>query len=515
MPRFPGLIGGSYPDRAIQANPERAINWYPARLDSPGAGAKSAGVMRSKPGLSLFCTLQASYGGTTVTASQIYLLYQVNGTVLCLSDWISDGSPLNKSAFWIINYNGTSTLIGAPILPPGNVATYGWPGMVANQNQVLITCGGGVVVYNLGSNSLTYVSGYTGNGPWGSAALASPCFLDGYFLARQVNSQVYWMSNLNDATTWNGLNFGSAEGQAGNIEAMIVDHRLLWFIMTDHAEAYYDIGGANFPMTRLDGAVIPQGIDATGTLALADNTFFWVSGNSNQGYGQIYRAAGYVPQRVSSYALENAMQSFPTIADASGYCYQENGETFYRADFPSAPGATGQPGAGQTWVLDCGRGLWHERAYWNVGGNYLQRDLAGCHTMLGDMHLVGDYQSGRIYVQSASYSTDNGTPIWRSRITPSIANGGRRTFYGPLTVLVEVDEGLDGNPSSTPALNLQVSNDGGQTWTSAAPQSLGSPSAWNTHLRWPKLGSSFNRAYQFTCTEKLSVTLIDADHEIK
>lgn len=509
MPRLDSLVGGSYPARAVQADSERSINWFPAPLELPGSRTKTNAALVQKPGLALFCALsQAGFGGGTATASAIYALYQVNGRVFALTNYLNNNVLTANSLLWEIFSNGTATIRSTPMGQAAPYTTYGAPAMVANENQLLIAIGGGAYTFNLATNTFAAVS----SPPWGSAYVASPCFLDGYFILRQIASQTYWVSNLNDATTWNALNFGSAEGQAGNIQGMIVDHRLLWFFMTDHAEGYYDAGLATgSPFARLDGAFLAQGLGAVGSLALCDNTFFWVSANTNQGYAQVFRAAGYTPQRISTTALENAMQSFPTVQDATGYAYQENGRLFYRLDFPSASSISGNAALGQTWVYDCSTGLWHERTWWNATGSYNQRDLAGCHTMLADTHLVGDYQTGNIYIQSQNYVTDNGAPIFRQRILPPFANGGRRTFYGALRLGLEVDLGLDGSPSSTPEIQLAVSNDGGLTFPSGSALSLGSTGNWNTLLRWPKLGSSFNRAFYFYCIEKVGVSLIYAD----
>jgi hypothetical protein len=489
MPRFEGFCGGSYAGRASQADAERSINWYPERIEVPGGRGKTDYVLLSKPGLSLFATLPG--------VQSVLALYQVNGRVFAIG-----GGYL-----WEVSANGTATQRGR-VGNPGSLVLYGAPQMIANQQQLLVALGGNAYVLDLGSNVFAAVTS-----PGWIVGACQPIFVDGYFICRVPNTQEFIISNLNDATTWQSIAFGDAEGQAGNVQAQIPDHRLIWFLCTDHSEAYYDSGAANFPWTRLDGAFMAQGCGATSSVFPADNTFFWLSAATNQGYGMAWRASGYTPLRVSTFAIENLMQSFPQIADASGYSYQENGHTFCRWDFPSATSISGVPNGGQTLVFDPAVGLWHERTFYNADTGQHYADLARSHTMLGTQHLVGDYSSGKIYVQSMNYATDNGAPIFRRRVCPDIADGGKRRFYGQMRFQTQVGIGLDGvaGPGTDPQLLLRVSNDGGKTWGQERSRSLGKIGAFNTLVRFNRMGSSYNRTFEITCSDPVQVALVSCD----
>lgn len=474
MAQFAGFIGPSYTGRAMAADAERSVNLYLEKIESPGGATKSEYVLLSKPGLSLFCTLP--------NAQAIDCFYQTNGRAFA----IAGGQLFELFA------NGT-------YLVRGQLST-GAAEMDANQSQLLIVAGGNGYAYNLTSNSLSAI---TSAGWVAGSRIAGN--IDGYLICYEPGSQKFILSALNDVTQWDALDFGDAEGQTGNLIGAIADHRQLWLLCTDHGEVYYDSGQANFPFTRLEGAFMETGLIAPASLQRCDNTIFWLGGD-DKGAGIVWRANGYTPLRVSNHAVEAAIQSYSRIDDAIAYVYQDGGHTFYCLHFPSANG-----GNGATWVYDCATQTWHERGYWQ-NGQYIA-DLARTHCYCFGQHLVGDWQSGNVYVMSQSVYTDNGAPIRRMRTAPDLANGGQWTFYSELRILMQVGVGADGGivPGSNPQIILQVSNDGGFTWGNERSVSFGQIGQYSTLVRWRQLGRSQNRAFKVVISEPVFVALIAAD----
>lgn len=416
MSRFSGFIGGAYSGRAISSDAESSINFYPESVESQGGADNSPTILLSKPGLRYFTNLT---GG----ASSVQALLSVNGRCFAVGG----------NAFWEVFSGGTVTNRGA-------IAGDTRPQLSANQTQVLILAGGMGYIFTLATNALVRVT--SSGWPQGADKLA---FLDGYFIALESASQTFAISAINDGTTWSALDFGSAEGQQGNMVTMICDQRQVWFQADSHTEIYYDSGSASFPIVRLSGAFMDQGSAAIDGGCKVDNSIMWLGGNPD-GAGIVWRANGYTPQRVSSHAVENALQSYPTLSDATAYCYQDGGHTFYVLTLPSANG-----GLGVTWVYDVASGYWHVRGWWNASLGTYQADLARCHAFAFGQHLVGDYQSGNIYVMSQSVYTDNGTLIRRERTAPDLANGGDWTFYSEFTLTLESGVGLDGAGSTAVA----------------------------------------------------------------
>jgi hypothetical protein len=420
----------------------------------------------------------------------IRALTELNGRAFA----IGSAGPANY--FFEVKRDGTFTNYGPALA--GDTR----PQMCPSQTQILILSGGLGYVFNLAANALSAIS--DPNFPIGAVKAD---YLDGYFIVLEPNCQTFAISNLNDGSSWNALDFGDAEGEPGNTVSMIVDHRQVWFLGENHGEIYYDSGNANFPLSRLDGAFFEQGCGAIDSVSKCDNTIFWLGRNRDGGH-IVWRASGYAPQRVSVYAIENLIDSFGDCSDARAYAYQEGGHTFYRLDFPGA-----NRGLGATLVYDVGEKEWHERTFWDAGLGVERADLARSHCYVWGQHLVGDYRSGNIYIQSNDYATDNGAAIRRLRSAPDLANGGNWSYYRELRLMAQAGVGLDGGvaPGSDPQIALQISNDGGFTWSSERMQSLGALGRYKNIVRWRQLGRSRNRAFRLICSEPVLAAIVAAD----
>lgn len=426
---------------------------------------------------------------STAWASAVLALAELNGRVFAV------GRSGPNCLFYEIHPDGSSTNYG--ILPGDNR-----PQICVGETQILVLVGGNGYIFTLASSTLAPIT--DPNFPIGATKAA---FLDGYFILIEPNSQQFSISAPNDGTSWDALDFGLVQGEPGNVVSLIADHRQLWFLSTNRGEVFYDSGNADFPFTRLDNGIFEQGIAAIDSLVRIDNSIMWLGQNADGG-GIVWRASGYTPQRVSTHAIENLIQTFGTISDATGYTYQDGGHTFYVLHFPSA-----NAGAGATLVYDSASGFWHERGWWDTQLAAYRGDLARCHCYAWGKHLVGDYRSGSIYLQSMNYSTDAGSAIRRLRSAPDLANGGEWAFYSELRLLVQGGMGLDAGvtPGGNPQIVLRVSDDGGFTWSSERSVSLGSIGQYKTLVRFRRLGRSRNRAFQIVCSEPIFFALIAAD----
>ncbi len=70
-------------------------------------------------------------------------------------------------------------------------------------------------------------------------------------------------------------------------------------------------------------------------------------------------------------------------------------------------------------------------------------------------------------------------------------------------------------PGSDPKVFLQISNDGGFTWSGEREASMGLRGAFSALVRWRRLGRSQNRAYRVICSEPIFVALIAVEVDVK
>ena len=311
------------------------------------------------------------------------------------------------------NYN--NSLLGA-------VTGTGPVSMSDNGTQLFVACNGPGFIYS----SSTGVFGAINDPDFAGAV--SVGFIDGYFVFTQPDSQVFWVTTIY-GTGIDPLDFASAEGSPDGLVSMIVDHREVWLFGTNSVEVWYNAGNTDFPLARIQGAFNEIGCAATYSVAKLDNGIFWL-GSDARGNGIVYRSQGYTGVRVSTNAVEFAIQNYAVISDAVAYTYQQEGHSFYVLTFPSADA---------TWVYDASTDLWHERAGW--GPNGFMRHRSNCQVNFNNVVIVGDYENSNIYALDLNEYTDNGEiqkwlRSWRA--IPPGQNNLKRTAQHSLQLDMEV-----------------------------------------------------------------------------
>ncbi|MCR4301597.1 MAG: packaged DNA stabilization protein, partial [Sulfuricaulis sp.] len=313
-------------------------------------------------------------------------------------------------------------------------------------------------IINLAAGTLTEITD-----PDFPSGVKRATYQDGFFCVAGDGTQRFYINfSPNVGTSWDGLDFASAEGSPDHTIGIISDHRELWLFGERSAEVWVNTGNSDFPFERSGNAFIEHGCAAAGTIAKIDNTVFWL-GSDASGAGIVWRADGYTPLRVSTHAIEKAIAGY-TISDATAFTYQQEGHSFYVLTFPTDS---------KTWVYDAATQLWHERAWRDPSTNELYRWRPACHCYFNREHLVGDYADGRVYSLDLDTYTDDGDPIKRIRATAATEHEQKRVFYNSLTIDMETGVGLASGQGSAPLLMVRWSDDGGHTWTSGTTVGIG------------------------------------------
>jgi hypothetical protein len=330
-------------------------------------------------------------------------------------------------------------------------------------------------------------------------------YIDGYFVFNEPNSQKIWVTSLLDGLSIDPLEFASAEGNPDNVAAIFVDHREVWVFGTNSTEVWYDAGLLDFPLTRIQGAFNELGCAAPYSIAKMDNQVYWL-GKDARGQGIVYKAAGYIGQRVSTHAIEWQMQEYADISDATGYTYQQDGHSFYVLNFPTA---------NTTWVYDVATGAWHERASF-VNGQF-NRHRASSQMFFNATTVVGDYQNGKIYSFDLTVYADDGAPqkwlrSWRA--LPTGANNLARTIQHSMQLDCETGVGLNNGQGSNPQAMLRWSDDGGHTWSSEHWKSMGQIGRSGYRTIWRRLGATMkirDRVYEVSGTDPVRIYVMGAE----
>ena len=468
------ILGSAYVARSVNAADNRMVNMFPEVVPD---GGKDPAFLQRAPGLKFWQTVG-------VGPIRGLWAHQTNGTDF----YVASGNEFYKL-----------TALDATPVKLGDITGTGPVSIADNGTQLFIACNPDGFIYNESTGAFGKIT----DPDFPGAVTVS--YLDGYFVFNEPNSQKIWVTALLDGASIDPLDFASAEGSPDGVVSVLTDHRELWVFGTDTTEVWYNAGGVDFPLVRIQGAFNELGCAAPYSVAKMDNQIYWL-GKDARGQGMVYRAAGYIGQRISTHAIEWQLQEYADISDATGYTYQQDGHSFYVLNFP---------GANTTWVFDVATGAWHERAAFANGSFNRHRGDNMCN--FESNIVIGDYENGNIYTFDLTTYEDNGQPqkwlrSWRA--LPTGANNLNRTAQHSLQLDCETGVGLVTGQGSNPQAMLRWSDDGGHTWSNEHWRSMGQIGQYGYRTYWRRLGMTQkirDRVYEVSGTDPVRVYVMGAE----
>ena len=474
---FPAFVGPSYVSQSPKAAVQRCMNWYVEQIEAPGEPFKTA--LFPTPGVATFAT---------ATESPVRGMIEQNGRCFTVIG----------QTFYEVKSDGTLTNRGTVTFDT-NPATFA--ANVDAGDEIFVTSGQKGYIFTLSTD--TFAEALDSGGS--SLGVEQGAFLDGFFLGLDNTTSTLKISDANDGTTWPALQFAQRTAGSDPWQAMVVAHRDIWLFGQQTSEVWYNAGTSPFPFAPIPGAFLEEGIVAPFSAQRFGSTVVWL-GSSEEGAGVVYMADGYNPRRISTHAVEFAIQGYArdgiSISDAVAFTYQEDGHVFYVLNFPSAKA---------TWVYDGTTNLWHERGTWNSDKVEYQAWRPQYHAYAFNKHLVGDRELGTIYEMGLDKFTDaGGGPIRRMRRTPHLSLDDNWLFYNSFQVVLDAGIGLTSGQGSDPQVMMRWSSDGGQTWGNEHWVSAGKIGEFGTRALWRRLGRGYDRVFEVAVTDPVPWRMIGA-----
>ena len=231
------------------------------------------------------------------------------------------------------------------------------------------------------------------------------------------------------------------------------------------------------------------------------NTLLFL-GDGKHGAGVVWQIQGYAPNRVSTHAVELALQSYgyANLQRARAWTYQQDGHGFYCLNVPGSP---------VTWVYDVVTKAWHERSH--LVGGLEQRNQADCHAWANGQHVVGDYQTGAIYALDKANFTDNGLTLRWMRRSPHVTANLNRMAFNSFQLDMETGTGADTGQGAAPVVMLRYSDDAGHTWSSENWRPAGNIGGYLSRVKWQRLGQSRSRVFEVSGSDPVSTVILGAE----
>jgi len=360
--------------------------------------------------------------------------------------------------------------------------------------------------------------------------------IDNYFVYSRPSSQQFGASDALSPISQQ-LSFASKDGAPDQLVALIVDHREVYLLGETSSEVWVDAGLFPFPFQRIPGTSTQHGIAAQNSVSRVANSFAYVSRNL-RGQGQIMQMNGYVPQRISTHAVENTLVN-QYINDAIAWTYQLEGHEVYVVSFPTI---------NITWAFDATTGLWYKWLYCTTANQY-QRHRGNCSCVFQGMVLVGDYANGKIYELDSTNYTDDGNNIRRLRRAPHLVADLQRQYFEEFQIQFQPGVGFTGlsvapfvylgtpyiiYPTATlivpatqtvvigfaqlqntttnfPQAMLRWSDDGGSTWSNEHWVTIGQTGKYKNRAIWRRLGQARDRVFEVVVTDPVKAVIVSAN----
>jgi hypothetical protein len=308
-------------------------------------------------------------------------------------------------------------------------------------------------------------------------AVSTIDFLDGYVVYAETGSGRWGCSELYDGANYDGLDFATAEAYPDDLVCLKVDHRQVLLFGQETTEIWWNASnGAGFPFERLAGGFIEYGCLARFGVCKQDNSVFWLAHDRT-----IRRLTDQTPVRVSQHGIEEKLASYARLDDCEAFPLNWGGHLFCVFRFPTAQA---------TWVYDVTANEWHERstygsATWNVS------DAVHCYGKV----LVQASDTGAVgYLSDTTYSEFGGV-LRREWTYPQVYDTNRPLVHSSLELVARTGDAPLG---TVPMVNLEISDDGGNTWLLLPPRELGRVGEYQHVIRWNRLGQARDRVYRMS-----------------
>lgn len=453
----------------------RLINLYPEVGETKDG--KGIGALYGTPGLDLL---------TTLGAGPIRGMHVMGNTL-----YVASGADL-----YSIDTHFVSTNLGG-------IRAFGAVSMIDNGTQLAVFAGAEGFLTTGGAISnitLPFASGPTP---------IRATYQDGFGIINQPGSGFIFQSDLLDLSSWPALQFGESSGNPDNVVTVQQIIREIWVIKELHSEIWYNAGTPNFAFALLPGPYLEVGIEAVESLARNGQSLYWLAKNTS-GERIVAQTMGHEIRRISTHALEAAIDGYSTVSDANGYCYQQGGHAFYVLNFPTGDA---------TWVYDItastqlGFPVWHQRAALLNG--VFHRHWTQHQASFAGKIVVGDYRNGNLYALNLTTLTDNGAQrkwlrSWRALQAPS----EQPVRFNSLRIDMQTGIGVaaDANPQAM----LRWSDDGGHIWSNEHLAAIGKIGETAHRVMYRRLGatrrnSGLDRIFELSSSDPCPVAVIGAE----
>lgn len=440
-------IGPSYHLADRKAAVQRAVNWRLQQVLALGEDKKV--ILAASEGWTLVHDFAAPMRGIFATENRLFVVA---------------GDELAEM------------VAGAPMVR-GTVDGVGRVAMEDGTQQLVITNGAEGYVLDLASGVLSRITDPDWRGSYTVAEL-NGTFI---FVAMDQPDQ-FFLSAIDNASAFDALDFSSSDAQPDTLLAVRVTKQEALFFGSRSTEVWIYVADDTFPLVRYNATPIDIGIVGRDAVVRAADTLVFV-GCTERGTGIVYMMQGHQPVRISTDAVEQALQaSGVDLSQCSLWALQTVGAELV---------AVNAPGLETTWCWDAATREWHELGEW-ASGHWVPLRIEQVASFGGRHYGIA---GTKLYRMDADVAAIDGEPMTFERTWPHLMSPAfEPVSFRELRMQCTTGGDTEGN------ITLECSNDGGYVFGPPLLRTLGAIGRRMAAVRWNFLGAALDRVFRVRVT---------------
>ena len=281
-------------------------------------------------------------------------------------------------------------------------------------------------------------------------------WMDGYFLANELNSARFWWSDADAPADWGALSFASAEGHSDFLSALHVAWLEITLFGRDSLETYYDDGSS--PFSRIEGGVMERGTLAPYSIVNAAGTWVWLDKER-----KVITLTGRQYDHKSG-PYDKIISDIVDVSGAWAVYFSMAGQSFYTLTFPTD---------NWTVVWNMTTDTWSEWGTWDseTAAYRKWKGKSYCYARTWDLHLLGDATTGKIYIIRPNRFQEEASSI-RTLMLTAHTNHGTMAKKRSRKLLINVKRGQGAAGGAEPTFTMRHKSDN-RAWSNESSIGLG------------------------------------------
>ena len=324
-------------------------------------------------------------------------------------------------------------------------------------------------------------------------------FQNGYIISPDLDSNLWYLSQLNQATIWPGTAqfVGSIATKAGKARAAkrVPSRGNLLFVFGENVGEYWQdsptlAAAGDFPYQRNQTSNIDFGLINPATLDSNDHTTCWVAKNEKSGPAIMY-SGGSIVEKISTDGIDYRLSQLEHPESCYGYMLRLNGHVFYIV----------------TWNLDNVTYMYdfNTKLFFTLTDEKMNAFIPKRVAFFQNRYFFVSINDGNVYELGAQFSTydygdDNVHDIPWIRVCPTFRLSDQSRFktgYAGFPMQQGSFNNNVGDTDNVPRIDLSVSKDNGTSFGNYYGKELLPQGKRANRLMWYGLGYSNNITPQF------------------